>query len=90
MDFKVKAGRGVGFTEAPRGALFHDLTFDEESRVVHASIMTPTAQNVANLEADMRLLAEQLVADGAEEDVVRLTIEKLVRAYDPCLSCSVH
>ena len=52
--------------------------------------MTPTAQNVANLEADMRVLAEQLVAEGAEEDIVRLEIEKLVRAYDPCLSCSVH
>ena len=58
--------------------------------MVHASIMTPTAQNVANLEADMRLLAEQLVADGSDEDEVRLEIEKLVRAYDPCLSCSVH
>ena len=43
-----------------------------------------------SLEADMRLLAEKLVADGAAEDVVRLEIEKLVRAYDPCLSCSVH
>ena len=76
--------------EAPRGALFHDLTLDAEGRVTHASILTPTAQNVANLEVDMRLLAEKLVADGAAEDVVRLEIEKLVRAYDPCLSCSVH
>ena len=90
MGFEVRAGRGVGFTEAPRGALFHDLTLDAEGRVTHASILTPTAQNVANLEADMRLLAEKLVADGAAEDVVRLEIEKLVRAYDPCLSCSVH
>ena len=90
MRFEVRAGRGVGFTEAPRGALFHDLELDGEGRVVHASIMTPTAQNVANLEADMRVLAEQLVAEGAEEDTVRLEIEKLVRAYDPCLSCSVH
>lgn len=90
VPFEVKAGRAVGFTEAPRGALFHDLELDAEGRVVHASILTPTAQNVANLEADMRLLAETLVGEGAEEDVVRLEIEKLVRAYDPCLSCSVH
>lgn len=90
MAFDVCAGRGVGFTEAPRGALFHELELDEEGRVVHASIITPTAQNVANLEDDMRLLAEALVAQGAEEDEVRLEIEKLVRAYDPCLSCSVH
>ncbi|MEY8562914.1 Ni/Fe hydrogenase subunit alpha [Eggerthellaceae bacterium 3-80] len=86
----ARAGRGVGYTEAPRGALFHDLTFDDEGRVVQASIITPTSLNVANLEADMRILAEQLVADGFDEDAIRLEIEKLVRAYDPCLSCSVH
>ncbi len=90
VPFEVGAGRAVGFTEAPRGALFHDLTLDEEGRVAHASIVTPTAQNVANLEADMRLLAEKLVVDGAEKGDVQLEIEKLVRAYDPCLSCSVH
>lgn len=90
MPFEIKPGRAVGFTEAPRGTLFHDLEIDAEGRVVHASILTPTAQNVANLEADMRLLAEMLVADGVGEDAVRLEIEKLVRAYDPCLSCSVH
>ena len=90
VPFEVRAGRGVGFTEAPRGAAFHDLEFDEEGRVVHASILTPTAQNVANLEADMLQLANLLVSEGAPEDVVKLEVEKLVRAYDPCLSCSVH
>lgn len=90
VDFEVKAGRAVGFTEAPRGALFHDLTLDDEGRVAHASICTPTAQNVANLEADMRQLAEMMSAQGRAESAIRLEIEKLVRAYDPCLSCSVH
>lgn len=90
VSFEVKAGTGVGFTEAPRGALFHKLQLDEEGRVVSASIITPTAQNVANLEADMRILAEKLVGDGIDGEAVQLEIEKLVRAYDPCLSCSVH
>lgn len=90
VPYEVRAGRGVGFTEAPRGALFHELELDEQGRVVRASILTPTAQNVANLEDDMRILAEKLVAEGAGEEYVRLEIEKLVRAYDPCLSCSVH
>ena len=52
--------------------------------------MTPTAQNCANLEADMRVLAEALVANGAEPPEVQAEVEKLVRAYDPCFSCSVH
>ena len=90
VAFDVRAGHAVGFTEAPRGALFHELELDGEGRVVRASILTPTAQNVANLEADMRLLAEMLVDEGCGEDVIRLEVEKLVRAYDPCLSCSVH
>ncbi|OUO90864.1 Ni/Fe hydrogenase subunit alpha [Gordonibacter sp. An230] len=88
--FEVRAGRATGFTEAPRGALFHDIALDAEGRVEHASILTPTAQNCASLETDMRALAEKLVSDGAERDDIQLEIEKLVRAYDPCLSCSVH
>lgn len=90
VPFEVRAGEGVGFTEAPRGALFHRLELDSAGRVIHASIVTPTAQNVANLEADMRLLAEKLLAEGADEFEIRLRVEELVRAYDPCLSCSVH
>lgn len=88
--FTVCAGRAVGFTEAPRGGLFHELELDDEGRVVRASIITPTAQNLASMEADMRVLAEQLAASGADEAEIRLEVEKLVRAYDPCLSCSVH
>ncbi len=90
VDFEVHAGRGVGFTEAPRGALFHELELDDDGRVVRASIMTPTSQNIANIEADMRTLAEMLVDLGYDESDIQLEVEKLVRAYDPCLSCSVH
>ena len=90
VPFTVRSGKATGFTEAPRGALFHTLELDDGGRVKSASIMTPTAQNLANLEADMRLLAEKLVAAGADEAAIRRAEEMLVRAYDPCLSCSVH
>lgn len=90
VEFQIKAGRGVGFTEAPRGALFHELEIDAEGRIVRANIITPTSQNIANLEADMRVLATLLAESGSSPDEIRLEIEKLVRAYDPCLSCSVH
>ncbi|MBE6470209.1 MAG: Ni/Fe hydrogenase subunit alpha, partial [Coriobacteriaceae bacterium] len=66
------------------------MELDDEGRIVHASIMTPTCQNLANMEDDIRVLAEKLLAEGVSEDFIRLEVEKLVRAYDPCLSCSVH
>ena len=90
VDFEVKAGRGVGMTEAPRGVVFHDLEFDDAGRVVHASIITPTAQNLGALEADMRQLAGILAEENLDEEYIRMEIAKLVRAYDPCISCSVH
>lgn len=90
VSFQVRAGRGVGFTEAPRGALFHELELDDEGRVTRANIITPTSQNIANIEADMRTLAQMLVDEGCPSDDIQLEVEKLVRAYDPCLSCSVH
>ncbi len=90
VDFQVKAGVGVGFSEAPRGALFHKLELDENGRVVRASIITPTSQNIQNIEDDMLVLANKLVADGASQEEIQLEVEKLMRAYDPCLSCSVH
>jgi coenzyme F420-reducing hydrogenase alpha subunit len=90
VAFEVKPGIGVGMTEAPRGVVFHKLEFDEEGMVKHASIVTPTAQNLASLEQDTKRLVEVLVETGLGEEHIRLEIAKLVRAYDPCLSCSVH
>lgn len=90
VPFTVRAGRGVGYTEAPRGVVLHELELDDDGKVVHASIVTPTSQNVANMEDDMRQLAELMIAEGADEPTIRLRVEELVRAYDPCLSCSVH
>lgn len=90
VDFEVCAGSAVGFTEAPRGSLFHKLELDDAGKVVNANIITPTAENIANIEDDMRILAGHLIEQGKSQEEIQLEVEKLVRAYDPCLSCSVH
>jgi sulfhydrogenase subunit alpha len=86
--FQVAAGWGAGATEAPRGTLYHSYEIDDDGIVRGADIITPTAQNLANLEADMRRFAPSVV-DLPQEEFL-MAIERLVRAYDPCLSCSVH
>ena len=80
----------MGVTEAPRGVVVHKLQFDDRGYVVKASITNPTAQNLANLECDIRLLAGMLAESGTSERIIRAEVEKLIRAYDPCISCSVH
>jgi sulfhydrogenase subunit alpha len=83
-----RAGRGVSAVEAPRGILFHDYTYDERGRITSANCIIPTNQNHNNIQKDMESLAPRLLK--RPEDEVRLTLEMLVRAYDPCISCSTH
>lgn len=51
--------------------------------------MIPTSQNVNNIEKDMHAFVPQLLGK-VEEGELAHTMEMLVRAYDPCISCSVH
>jgi coenzyme F420-reducing hydrogenase alpha subunit len=88
VDVQPRPGRGVGLAEAPRGLLIHDYTYDERGRCTKANCIIPTAQNYANLDADMRAWLPQLASQPKEE--ITLKLEMLVRSYDPCISCSVH
>jgi sulfhydrogenase subunit alpha len=88
VSFTVRAGSGTAATEAPRGTLYHTLSLDDDGFITGGNVITPTAQNLANLEADMRKFAPT-VAHLPEAEFI-LAIEQLVRAYDPCLSCAVH
>jgi sulfhydrogenase subunit alpha len=81
------SGDGVGACEVPRGVLFHQYVIDD-GRITAANCIIPTGQNLANIEADMRALVPEIL-DMPRDDIV-LRLEMLVRAYDPCISCSTH
>ncbi len=85
---KVKAGWGVGAVEAPRGVLFHNYETDQDGRIINANCIIPTNQNLNNIEHDMKKLVPEIL-DKSEEEIT-LLLEMLVRAYDPCISCSTH
>jgi sulfhydrogenase subunit alpha len=91
-QYQVRAGRGVGAIEAPRGTLFHEYELDDHGFVVAANVITPTAQNLANTERDLRTAVETMLAKDQKlpDQKLRIGLEMVVRAYDPCISCSVH
>lgn len=86
---KVKPGRGVGAVEVPRGTLYHDYTVDENGNISAANCIIPTAQNLFNLENDMKKLIPELAPKRGEKEI-QLLLEMLARAYDPCISCATH
>lgn len=82
------AGQGVGAVEVPRGILIHGYTYDAKGFCTKANCIIPTNQNHANIQKDMEALVPQIM-DKPQKDV-ELLLEMLVRAYDPCISCSTH
>ncbi|HHY38320.1 MAG TPA: Ni/Fe hydrogenase subunit alpha [Clostridia bacterium] len=88
VDIDGEGYRGIAATEVPRGTLYHDYKFDKNGRLVWANVVTPTAQNAANIERDLRACALNTI--HREDDEIKLYLEMVARAYDPCISCSAH
>jgi coenzyme F420-reducing hydrogenase alpha subunit len=80
--------RGVGACDVPRGTLFHEYQIGEDGLIQEANCIIPTGQNLGNIDRDMRALVPTILTEP--EDQIRLKMEMLVRAYDPCISCSTH
>ena len=87
-SFPIKPGTGVGAVEVPRGILFHEYRYNEEGYMEKANCVIPTGQNLQNCENDFRHLVPQILDKSKDE--IRLMLEMMVRAYDPCISCSAH
>jgi sulfhydrogenase subunit alpha len=88
IELKPKKGRGFGVVEAPRGTLYHTYEFDENGYCTNSNIITPTAVLQTSMELDAQRLAESYSSLPLEE--VKFLAERLIRSYDPCISCSVH
>ena len=89
MPVTPRAGVGIGASEAPRGLLWHRYETDEAGNIASARIVPPTSQNQARMEQDLHA---SLTAFGLEHDdeALRLHCEKVIRNYDPCISCATH
>jgi len=88
VDYQVKDGKGTGIVEAPRGLLIHHHEV-KDGVVSHVDIVTPTAQNTEDIERYCHVAAQDLMDQG-KEDEVRDRLDIVVRAFDPCISCSAH
>jgi len=88
IKVNMKEGEGIAVTEAPRGLLCHHYVLNKRGIVEKANIITPTSHNFMNLEESLKKLVKKFIHEKKNE--ITLKCEMLVRAYDPCFSCSVH
>jgi len=84
----VIPGTAIAATEAPRGMLYHRYRVDAAGLIEEAKIVPPTSQNQARIEADLLALLPSLA--GEDDARIAFESERLVRSYDPCISCATH
>jgi F420-non-reducing hydrogenase large subunit len=93
VPVKSKAGEGAAFIEAPRGILTHHYVIDEKGLIRYSNIMAPTTYNHPLIQQDLfenaKIYAPEFSDPGKRAEAC-WRLEKIVRAYDPCTSCSVH
>ncbi len=88
VDYKPQPGQATWITEAPRGILIHRYSIDEKGKVRDCAIIPPTSQNLGHIEKDIYNFLQNNIDKSA--DFLKKECEKIIRSYDPCISCSVH
>lgn len=88
IRYAYREGEGAAATEAPRGLLYHRYGIDRDGLVTAANIIPPTSQNQSRIEDDLKDYLPRVLA--LPDDQVAAACERLVRTYDPCISCSTH
>ncbi|MEM3606998.1 MAG: nickel-dependent hydrogenase large subunit [Candidatus Aenigmatarchaeota archaeon] len=88
IEVKIKKGKGVGVIEAPRGTLYYAISLDKDGKILYGNLVIPTAQNQIKMENDIKTLVSRNL--NKSKKFIQSEIEKLIRAYDPCMTCATH
>ena len=80
--------RDCGWSEAPRGMLWHRYRLEADGSIAEARIVPPTSQNQARIEQDLLEFVQPRV--DLPDDRLQWECEQAIRNYDPCISCSTH
>jgi NAD-reducing hydrogenase large subunit len=81
---------GVGVAEAPRGTLIHHYKIDENGLMRWANLIIATGHNNLAMNRSILQVARHFVHGERLEEGMLNRVEAVIRAYDPCLSCSTH
>ncbi len=86
----VNALEGVGIIEAPRGTLIHHYKVNEEGAITWANLIVATGNNNLAIGRSVDQVAKHFIDGTKMKEGMLNRVSAVVRAYDPCLSCSTH
>ncbi|CAK0777501.1 Nickel-dependent hydrogenase large subunit [Gammaproteobacteria bacterium] len=84
--------RGVGLTEATRGALGHWIETDGKGYIRNYELIVPTTWNISPRDGAGRpgAVEQMLIGTHLNDPENPIELTRIVRSTDPCMACSVH
>jgi NAD-reducing hydrogenase large subunit len=86
----VNALEGIGIAEAPRGTLIHHYKVNEDGAITWANLIVATGHNNLAIGHSVDQVARRYIDGAKMQEGMLNRVSAVVRAYDPCLSCSTH
>jgi NAD-reducing hydrogenase large subunit len=86
----VNAPEGIGVAEAPRGILIHHYKVDEKGALLWVNLIIATGHNNLAINRSIEQVSKRFVDGNKLQEGMLNRVSAVVRAYDPCLSCSTH
>jgi NAD-reducing hydrogenase large subunit len=86
----VNALEGVGIIEAPRGVLIHHYKVTEEGAIKWVNLIVATGHNNLAMDRSIEQVSRHFIDGTRLQEGILNRVSAVVRAYDPCLSCSTH
>jgi NAD-reducing hydrogenase large subunit len=86
----VNSLEGVGMIEAPRGTLIHHYKVNEDGGITWANLIVATGHNNLAIGRSVQQVSERFIDGNKLQEGMLNRVSAVVRAYDPCLSCSTH
>lgn len=87
---EVNSFEGIGVAEAPRGTLIHHYKVDEQGLINYVNLIIATGNNNLAMNHGVKQVAEHFISGKEITDGALNRVEAVIRAFDPCLSCSTH
>lgn len=87
---EANAPEGIGVSEAPRGTLIHHYQIDEQDRLNWVNFIIATGHNNLAMNQGVEQVAREFVSGEEVPEGMLNRVEAVIRAFDPCLSCSTH
>jgi len=81
---------GIGISEAPRGTLIHHYKIDKQGLIKNVNLIIATGHNNLAMNRGVLQVAKQYIKSDKLEEGMLNRVEAVIRAFDPCLSCSTH